>query len=203
MVVSESPAATPHSWKGLCHEQCYHFHRARRPRPLDKGLRVPPHHRRNREQVVRLRARRARSLDCLPGPARQVHLRVGRHWVPPVSRPDARAGRRANAGMRRLVDRRRAKDDAGKQSSVANVAVARELKCWCWAVGRMAEEAWRAPRRHSRVISGSPEFDGRWLHLRIFFVRRRIRHARSKTDEPDGPAVATRCTGASCAMGEY
>lgn len=29
------------------------------------------------------------------------------------------------------------------------------------------------------------------------------RHARPKTDEPEGPAVATRCTGASCAMGEY
>ena len=53
--------------------------------------------------------------------------------------PDAR--RHANAGVRRLVDRRRAMDAAGKQSSVANVAIARELACWCWAVGRMAEEA--------------------------------------------------------------
>lgn len=49
--------------------------------------------------------------------------------------------RHANACVRRLVDRRRAMDDAGKQSSVANVAVARELACWCWAVGRAAEEA--------------------------------------------------------------
>lgn len=49
--------------------------------------------------------------------------------------------RHANAGVRRLVDRRRAMDDAGKQSSVANVAVACELACWCWAVGRAAEEA--------------------------------------------------------------
>lgn len=53
--------------------------------------------------------------------------------------PEAR--RHANAGVRRLVDRRRAMDAAGKQSSVANVAIARELACWCWAVGRMAEEA--------------------------------------------------------------
>ena len=53
--------------------------------------------------------------------------------------PDAR--RHANAGVRRLVDRRRAMDAAGKQSSVANVAIARELACWCWAVGRMAEGA--------------------------------------------------------------
>lgn len=47
--------------------------------------------------------------------------------------------RHADAGVRRLVDRRRAMDAAGKQSSVANVAIARELACWCWAVGRMAE----------------------------------------------------------------
>lgn len=54
---------------------------------------------------------------------------------------DAATRRHANAGVRRLVDRRRSMDDAGKQSSVANVAVARELACWCWAVGRMAEGA--------------------------------------------------------------
>lgn len=51
--------------------------------------------------------------------------------------PDVR--RHADAGVRRLVDRRRAMDAAGKQPSVANVAIARELACWCWAVGRMAE----------------------------------------------------------------
>lgn len=54
---------------------------------------------------------------------------------------DEATRRHANAGVRRLVDRRRAMDDAGKQSSAANVAVARELACWCWAVGRMAEGA--------------------------------------------------------------
>ncbi|WP_281269589.1 hypothetical protein [Slackia isoflavoniconvertens] len=43
--------------------------------------------------------------------------------------------------MKRLVDRRRAMDAAGKESSVANAAIARELACWCWAVGRMAEGA--------------------------------------------------------------
>ena len=53
--------------------------------------------------------------------------------VPPAAR------RHANAGVRRLVDRRRAMDAAGKQSSVANVAIARELACWCWAVGSMVE----------------------------------------------------------------
>lgn len=54
---------------------------------------------------------------------------------------DAATRRHANAGVRRLVDRRHALDEAGKQSSVANVAVARELACWCWAVGLMAEGA--------------------------------------------------------------
>ena len=34
-------------------------------------------------------------------------------------------------------------------------------------------------------------------------VRRRSRHARRKTDETEGPAVATRCAGAFCATGEY
>ena len=38
---------------------------------------------------------------------------------------DAATRRRANAGVRRLVDRRHALDEAGKRSSVANVAVAR------------------------------------------------------------------------------
>lgn len=54
---------------------------------------------------------------------------------------DAATRRRANAGVRRLVDRRRALDEAGKRSSVANVAVAREPACWCRAVGLMAEGA--------------------------------------------------------------
>ncbi len=53
--------------------------------------------------------------------------------------PEAR--RYASAGVRHLVDRRRAMDAASKQSGVANVAMARELACWCWAVGRMAEES--------------------------------------------------------------
>lgn len=52
--------------------------------------------------------------------------------------PDA--GRRANADVKQLVDRRRVMDATNKQPSVANVAIARELACWCWAVGRIAEE---------------------------------------------------------------
>ena len=42
---------------------------------------------------------------------------------------------------RRLVDRRKALDGAGKRPVVANMAVAREPACWCWAVGRMVESA--------------------------------------------------------------
>lgn len=116
---------------------------------------------------------------------------------------DAATRRHANAGVRRLVDRRRSMDDAGKQSSVANVAVARELACWCWAVAEWP----KAPSGRAARISGSfpesPGSTGVGPHPRIFFVRRRSRHARRKTDEPEGPAVATRCTGAFCATGEY
>ena len=40
-----------------------------------------------------------------------------------------------------MVDWRRAMDAAGNQSNVANVAITRELACWCWAVEHMAESA--------------------------------------------------------------
>ena len=56
IVVPKPTVAAPHSWKGLRYEQCYHFRRARRPCPLDKGLRLRACHRRGREQVVRIRA---------------------------------------------------------------------------------------------------------------------------------------------------
>lgn len=54
---------------------------------------------------------------------------------------DPAVRRHALKGNRRLVDRRKALDDAGKRPVVANMAVARELACWCWAVGRMVESA--------------------------------------------------------------
>ena len=47
----------------------------------------------------------------------------------------------ANRGVRRLVDRRREMALAGKRPCVANCATARELACWCWAIGRMVEES--------------------------------------------------------------
>lgn len=52
---------------------------------------------------------------------------------------DPAVRRHALKGNRRLIDRRRALDDAGKKSVVANMAIAREMACWCWAVGCMAE----------------------------------------------------------------
>ena len=46
----------------------------------------------------------------------------------------------AAAGVRRLVERRRhLSADLRKRPVVANVATARELACWCWALGRMSE----------------------------------------------------------------
>ena len=43
--------------------------------------------------------------------------------------------------VRRLVERREALLARGVHGSKANVATARELACWVWAVGLMAEEA--------------------------------------------------------------
>ena len=42
-------------------------------------------------------------------------------------------------GVRRLVGRRAAMLERGVHKNKANVATARELACWCWAIGRMAE----------------------------------------------------------------
>lgn len=55
--------------------------------------------------------------------------------------PDPAARRHAAKGVRRLVGRRAAMLERGVQKNKANVATARELACWCWAVGRMAEGA--------------------------------------------------------------
>lgn len=46
----------------------------------------------------------------------------------------------AAAGVKRLVERRRRLTcDLRKRPVVANVATARELACWIWALGRMSE----------------------------------------------------------------
>lgn len=49
--------------------------------------------------------------------------------------------RHATKGVKRLVDRHRALAESGKKAVVANCAIARELACWCWAVGCMVESA--------------------------------------------------------------
>ena len=53
--------------------------------------------------------------------------------------PDPAARRHAAKGVRRLVGRRAAMLERGVHKSKANVATARELACWAWAVGLMAE----------------------------------------------------------------
>lgn len=55
--------------------------------------------------------------------------------------PDRVARRHAAKGVRRLVERREALLARGVHGNKANVATARELACWVWAVGLMAEEA--------------------------------------------------------------
>ena len=55
--------------------------------------------------------------------------------------PDRCARRHAAKGVRRLVERREALLARGVHGNKANVATARELACWVWAVGLMAEEA--------------------------------------------------------------
>ena len=53
--------------------------------------------------------------------------------------PDPGARRHAAKGVRRLVGRRAAMLERGVHKNKANVATARELACWCWAIGRMVE----------------------------------------------------------------
>ena len=55
--------------------------------------------------------------------------------------PDPRARRHATKGVRRLVARREDMLARGLNKNKANVATARELACWVWAVGRMVESA--------------------------------------------------------------
>ena len=55
--------------------------------------------------------------------------------------PDQAARRHATKGVRRLVERRSSMMERGVHKNKANVATARELACWVWAVGLMAERA--------------------------------------------------------------
>ena len=55
--------------------------------------------------------------------------------------PDPAARRHATKGVRRLVKRREGMLERGVHKNKANVATARELACWCWAIGCMVESA--------------------------------------------------------------
>ena len=49
------------------------------------------------------------------------------------------AAKAYNQGVRRLVKRREGMLERGVRKNKANVATARELACWCWAIGCMVE----------------------------------------------------------------
>jgi len=53
--------------------------------------------------------------------------------------PDPAARRHAAKGVRRLVERRASMLERGVHKNKANVATARELACWAWAIGCMVE----------------------------------------------------------------
>ena len=59
----------------------------------------------------------------------------------PGQSPDPAARRHAAKGVRRLAARRGALLERGVHKNKANVATARELACWAWAVGLMAEKS--------------------------------------------------------------
>ena len=59
----------------------------------------------------------------------------------PGQDPDPAARRHAAKGVRRLVGRRASMLERGVHKNKANVATARELACWAWAIGCMAEGA--------------------------------------------------------------
>lgn len=53
--------------------------------------------------------------------------------------PDPTVRRHATKGVRRLVERRASMLERGVHKNKANVATARELACWAWAIGCMVE----------------------------------------------------------------
>ena len=149
------------------HDECYHFCRPGRARALDQGGRARCHDRRGQIRDLRLRRGRRGRMDPVHRPRGQMRLRVRRHRLRPAEEarrpgrrlrhrrgvqddearrrqaqaPDPAARRHASKGVRRLVGRRAALLERGVHKSKANVATARELACWCWAVGSMAEGA--------------------------------------------------------------
>lgn len=73
---------------------------------------------------------------------RKTLVEAAWHYLTCSGRPkDLAKGQAPDRGARRLVERREALLARGVHSNKANVATARELACWVWAVGLMAEEA--------------------------------------------------------------
>lgn len=79
-----------------------------------------------------------------------MHINIEAAWhfksrspkpkVPPAgSAVPAAVKRRCDDATARLRRRHESLGAAGKRPCVANVAVARELACWVWEVGRRAE----------------------------------------------------------------
>ena len=110
------------SWLGLVHSESSSGERRCRG-GCHEGLQRPPQEAPGRGRLA-LRERLARHEAAQEGPGGGPAVR-----------------RHAAKGSRRLADRRKALDEAGKRAVVANCAVARELACWCWALGRMVEAA--------------------------------------------------------------
>lgn len=93
---------------------------------------------------VHARSIKAVSLDVMTGEVRCATFGYDAGavagWVRSVD-PRARCVYESAKGVRRLVERREALLARGVHGNKANVATARELACWVWAVGLMAEEA--------------------------------------------------------------
>ena len=70
-----------------------------------------------------------------------AHCSAHSKELSPGQAPDPAARRHAAKGVRRLVARREALLERGVHKNKANVATARELACWAWAIGLMAETA--------------------------------------------------------------
>ena len=105
--------------------------RAHPLRALQRGERAAGRHHQGRQQASEARARRGRVA---------LHKRQPASEGPgqgPGTRP--RGARHAAKGIRRLVKRREEMLGRGVHKNKANVATARELACWCWAIGRMVE----------------------------------------------------------------
>lgn len=87
---------------------------------------------------VHARSIKAVSLDVMTGEVRAATFGYDAGAVAEWVRG---ARRHAAKGVRRLAERREALLARGVHGNKANVATARELACWVWAVGLMAEEA--------------------------------------------------------------